>query len=308
MLVELENVTTGYGRTVVFENVSLTFAGGVAGLVGPNGAGKTTLLRTLLGFLPVQSGRVRVCGLPLPDAAMAVRAKIGYMPEGDAIIGNMTAVEYVSYLGELSGLPRQAAIERAHAMLQYVGLGEARYRTLDTYSTGMKQRVKLAQAIVHDPELLLLDEPTDGMDPSGRNEMLDLLYDLGHSKNTHLIICSHLLDDVERVADELILINQGKIVSRKLAQRLPAAQSLFAARVHGDVAMFLAALANYGGQLISDPEGANVKFSLPAECSTSVVFEAAKRSGCVVLRLEPLVERAADVVFHLLKEADHAHL
>lgn len=305
---EIDNLTTGYGRTRVFEDVSLSFSGGIAGLVGPNGAGKTTLLRTLLGFLPFQSGRVKVCGLSLPSNALAVRARIGYMPEGESLLANLTAVEFVSYLGELSGLPRRVAMERAHAALQYVGLGEARYRTLDTYSSGMKQRVKLAQAIVHDPELLLLDEPTDGMDPSGRIEMLELLDDLGHKKNMHLIVCTHLLDDMERIADELILINEGRIVSRKFTGQFSSQERLYEVRIHGEPDAFAAALTTLGVKIVGNVEGANFRISLDKRQDVAVVFSAARQANCVVLRLEPMVERAADVILHLMKEPRHAYL
>ncbi len=307
-MVTIENLTTGYGKHLVFRNVTLRFEGGVAGLVGPNGAGKTTLLRTLLGFLPFKEGRVEVCGCVLPRQARLLRAKVGYMPEGEALISEMTAVEFVAYMGQLSGLPRQAAIERAHSVLQYVGLEEARYRNLETYSAGMKQRVKLAQAIVHDPELLLLDEPTDGMDPTGRREMLDLLRDLGHNKGINIIICSHLLDDVEYVASEIILINEGRILSRKLTKSAVQDEAVFLVRVRGNMEAFVRSLRERGGRLLAPPEGATLRLVLASPQESQLVFAAAEESDCTVMRFEPETEKAADVFIELLEETQNAHL
>lgn len=253
MLLEIDNLNAGYGRRVVLQGVNLTFAGGAAGLLGPNGAGKSTLLKTILGFLPPLSGSVKALGYRLPRQAPAVRARIGYMPEQEAFIPGMSAVQFVAYMGQLSGLPRPAAIERAHEVLQYVGLGEARYRNLETYSLGMKQRAKLAQAIVHDPALLLLDEPTNGLDPTGRLEMLDLVHDLAHRKGIAVILCSHLLKDVEAVADEIIVLGGGRVTSRRLADRHAAGETgpeVYAVRLRGDRTRFASALARQGLRLL----------------------------------------------------------
>ncbi len=308
MLVHIENLTTGYERELVFQDVCLSFEGGAAALVGPNGAGKTTLLRTLLGFLPFRRGHVQVCGHELPAEALAIRAKIGYMPEGDAIVGGLSAVEFVTFLAELSGLPRRVAIERSHSALNYVGLGEARYRTLETFSSGMRQRVKLAQAIVHDPELLLLDEPTDGMDPAGRNEMLQLLHELAYEKGMNMIICSHLLDDVEHVAREIILINEGKIVSRKLTSSRFDSEEVFLLRVQGDLQLYARQLTEKGIRVLGEPEGAMLRVALASRSETEKLFAAAEASGSVLLRVEPVEKKAADVVLELLEGNPNANL
>ncbi|PWT83666.1 MAG: hypothetical protein C5B57_06420, partial [Blastocatellia bacterium] len=178
----------------------------------PNGAGKSTLLRALLGLIKPSCGRLHVLGLDVARFPLDVRARVGYMPENDAHIPGMNAVSFAAYCGELAGMARGDAMERAHEVLSYVGLGEARYRTVDTYSTGMKQRIKLAQALVHDPDLLFLDEPSNGMDPKGRNEMLDLIRDLGHTKGVHVIVSSHLLPDVEYACDHVVVMDKGRIV------------------------------------------------------------------------------------------------
>ena len=206
VLIELNNVNAGYGSRTVLHDISLTFGGGCAGLLGPNGAGKSTLLKTLLGFIPPLSGSVQVLGYSLPAGALEVRARVGYMPETESFVPGMNAVNFVAYMAQLSGLPRAAAMERSHEVLQYVGLGESRYRNLETYSLGMKQRAKLAQAIVHDPAILLLDEPTNGLDPAGRQEMLELVVDLSRNKGMSVILCSHLLKDVEFAAQEIIVL------------------------------------------------------------------------------------------------------
>src|SRR6266700_3714434 len=177
-VVTLESVTVTYGRNAALRDVTSAFAAGAVGLLGPNGAGKSTMIKALLGFVVPERGRMRVLGMDVAESPMSIRARVGYMPESDAHIPGMNAVSFVAYCGELCGLPPADAMQRAHEVLFYVGLGEARYRNVETYSTGMKQRIKLAQALVHDPELLFLDEPTNGLDPRSREEMLDLIVDL----------------------------------------------------------------------------------------------------------------------------------
>src|SRR5262249_5655716 len=202
-----------YGRSTALSDVTVSFAAGAVGLLGPNGAGKSTLLKALLGFIPPQKGRVRVLGLDVAASPIEIRGRVGYMPESDGHIPGMNAVSFVAYCGELAGLPRVDAMQRAHEMLFYVGLGEARYRNVETYSTGMKQRIKLAQALVHDPDLLFLDEPTNGMDPKGRDEMLELVRDLAHNKGVNLILSSHLLPDVEYTCEYVIVLDKGRMAT-----------------------------------------------------------------------------------------------
>jgi len=168
-VVQLDDVTVIYGSNRALKGVSARFARGAVGLLGPNGAGKSTMLKALLGFVKPSEGRMSVLGLDVAKRPMEIRARLGYMPESDAHIPGMNAVTFVAYCGQLAGLPAVDAMQRAHEVLYYVGLGEARYRNVETYSTGMKQRIKLAQALVHDPDLLFLDEPTNGMDPKGRD-------------------------------------------------------------------------------------------------------------------------------------------
>src|SRR6187551_2898937 len=246
-VVQLDDVTVIYGRNQALKNVSATFAKGAVGLLGPNGAGKSTMLKSLLGIVKPDRGRMTVLGLDVAQSPLEIRARIGYMPENDAHIPGMNAVSFVAYCGELAGLGRVDAMQRAHEVLYYVGLDEARYRNVETYSTGMKQRIKLAQALVHDPDLLFLDEPTNGMDPKGRDEMLELIRDLAHNKGVDLILSSHLLPDVEYTCDYVVVLDKGTVAaSGSIDQLKGPAGRVFEVRVKGDLAPFIAALSGIG--------------------------------------------------------------
>src|SRR6187401_638042 len=242
-VVQLEQVSVTYGRQAALRGVSLSFPPGAVGLLGRNGAGKSTLLKALLGFVHPGQGTMQVLGMDVKRSAQQIRARLGYMPENDAHIPGMNAVTFVAYCGALSGLPHSDAMQRAHEVLYYVGLGEARYRNVETYSTGMKQRIKLAQALVHDPDLLFLDEPTNGMDPKGREEMLDLIRDLSHNKGVSLILSSHLLPDVEYTCDHVVVLDRGAIAASGPIDDLKGpAGRVYEVRVKGDAELFLARL------------------------------------------------------------------
>src|SRR6186713_2697995 len=246
-VVQLDGVTVIYGKNQALKNVSAKFAKGAVGLLGPNGAGKSTMLKSLLGFVKPNQGRMTVLDMNVAEAPLAIRARIGYMPESDSHIPGMNAVSFVAYCGQLSGLPAVDAMQRAHEVLYYVGLGEARYRNLETYSTGMKQRIKLAQAIVHDPDLLFLDEPTNGMDPKGRDEMLELVHDLAHNKGVNLILSSHLLPDVEYTCDHVIVLDKGTVATYGPITALKgSAGRVFELRIKGDLAAFLKHMSDAG--------------------------------------------------------------
>src|SRR5215203_1943311 len=246
-VVVADHLTVRYGKNAALKDVSAVFPSGAVGLLGPNGAGKSTLLKSLMGFLVPEKGSMKVLGLDVATSPLEIRERIGYMPESDSHIPGMNAVSFVAYCGQLSGLPGVDAMQRAHEVLYYVGLGEARYRNIETYSTGMKQRIKLAQAIVHDPDLLFLDEPTNGMDPKGRDEMLALIRDLGHNKNVNLILSSHLLPDVEFTCDHVIVMDKGRIATQGPIATLKGSQGrLFELRVKGDEGRFVAVLQAAG--------------------------------------------------------------
>src|SRR5438046_3345519 len=264
-VVTLDNVTVVYGRNAALRDVTTSFASGAVGLLGPNGAGKSTMIKTLLGFIVPERGQMRVLGLDVATAPLEIRARVGYMPENDAHIPGMNAVSFVAYCGELSGLPRADAMQRSHEVLFYVGLGEARYRNVETYSTGMKQRIKLAQALVHDPDLLFLDEPTNGMDPKGREEMLALVRDLAHNKQMSLILSSHVMPDVESVCDSVVVMNHGTVVMRgPIATLKGPAGRMFEVRIKGDRAAFVDRLHRLALDC-REAEGDLLRVTLPAE-------------------------------------------
>lgn len=211
-VIELENLSVRLGKRDILQSLTGSLKARTIGLLGPNGAGKSTLINTLLGFYPPATGTARVFGCDIRQDARRIRSMIGYMPENDSFLGHLSAVSFVRYMAELSGLPGEAALERAHEALFYVGLGEARYRKVSTYSLGMKQLVKLAQAIVHGPKLVILDEPTNGLDPPARQRMLRLIKEMKQSGDVHLILCSHLLRDVEETCEEVIILKKGRLV------------------------------------------------------------------------------------------------
>jgi ABC-2 type transport system ATP-binding protein len=212
-LIATQSLTKRYAPAVTaLDDLTVSVEPGIVGLVGANGAGKSTLIKILLGLLPPTSGGVRVLDLDPAKDAEAVRFRVGYMPEHDCLPPDLSAAEFVTHLGRMSGLPRTAARERASEALRHVGLYEERYRQIGGYSTGMKQRVKLAQALVHDPDLLLLDEPTNGLDPTGRDAMLTLIQRIGTEFGISVVVCSHLLGEVERICDSLVAIDAGRLL------------------------------------------------------------------------------------------------
>jgi ABC-2 type transport system ATP-binding protein len=209
--VSARDVTVSFGPVVALDGFTADIPRGIVGLLGPNGAGKSTFIKASLGLLTPDKGTISVGGLDSRTQTLLIRDSIGYMPEHDCLMPSINAVELVSYLGMISGMVSRDAIQRSHEMLDFVGIGEERYRPIKSYSTGMKQKVKLAQAIVHDPELLFLDEPTSGMDPQGREEMLSLVTEMASSEKT-IVVSSHILEDIERICDYAVIIDNGKLV------------------------------------------------------------------------------------------------
>src|SRR5215204_754104 len=246
-VVQADHLSVRYGNNFALNDVTAVFPPGAVGLLGPNGAGKSTLLKSLMGFLVPEKGSMKVLGLDVATAPLEIRTRIGYMPESDSHIPGMNAVSFVGYCGQLAGLPATDAMQRAHEVLQYVGLGEARYRNVETYSTGMKQRIKLGQALVHDPDLLFLDEPTNGMDPKGREEMLELIRDLAHVKRVSLILSSHLLPDVEFTCEHVVVMDKGQVVAYGPIDELKGPGGVvFELRIKGDLRMFIDVLSRAG--------------------------------------------------------------
>ena len=295
-LIELADVSKSYGSVRALGGVSASIGGQIIGLLGPNGAGKSTLLKCLLGLV-AHGGTARVLGLSTASEAFRIRDRVGYMPERDAYLAELTAVELCTYAAELSGLPRTEAMQRAHASLYYAGLEEKRYLKVEGYSTGLKQRVKLAQALVHDPELLFLDEPTNGLDPRARDEMLELILELPARRGCSIVLSTHLLPDVDRVCDHVVIMHRGKLQFfgsiEDLRRGGPVDQSALASPVYDievkigvEEAAFAAALERAGCGVERKPPRRMV-VKLPEGGDSMLLFREARAAGAQIRHLEP---------------------
>ena len=294
-VVSLDRVSVAYGKQFALRDVSTQFPGGAVGLLGPNGAGKSTMIKALLGFVHPTQGEMKVLDMDVRHSPLGIRSRIGYMPETDGHIPGMNAVSFVAYCGQLAGLPRADAMQRAHEVLYYVGLGEARYRNVETYSTGMKQRIKLAQALVHDPDLLFLDEPTNGMDPKGRDEMLALVRDIAHNKGMNVIVSSHLLPDVEFTCDYVVVMDKGQVATAGPIETLKGhGGRVFEVRVKGDRDVFVAALTAEGLECHTSEEDM-MRVFVPDERDAKFLFSVAAREHVQVRHLRPSLPTLEDV-------------
>ena len=288
-VVELEDLKVKFGRREILRGISCRLGvsgiGRTIGLLGPNGAGKSTLIRTLLGFHKPASGAARVLGFDCRGQMRDVRARVGYMPENDAFIGNLTAVASLRMFAELSGLPAKIALEKSHEALFHVGLGEARYRELNSYSLGMKQMAKLAQAIVHGPELVILDEPTNGLDPSSRGRMLNLVREMKNEHNMNVLLCSHLLGDVEQVCDEAVILKDGRIVHEcNLEEERRSNRRFVELEVTGDDGALQQALASVGADGVTEGSG-RWRIVLPADVEVEALWNLAAEQNLLVRKL-----------------------
>ncbi len=280
----LEDLTVRLGGREVLRGLDAKLHGRAIGLLGPNGAGKSTLIQTLLGFHRPQRGRALLLGQEVQAGGNALRDRVGYMPENDAFIPGMSALRFVRYMAELSGLPPAAAIERAHATLYYVGLGEARYRELQSFSLGMKQTAKLAQALVHGPQLIFLDEPTNGLDPRARSRMLELIAEIRDSGVARVVLSSHLLRDVEQCCDEVLILREGRIAAVcDLAAERRTDQRFLDLEVAGEVEAFVAALSGWG--LAIARQGSRLKLVVPAPLELADLYRLADEQGARLQRL-----------------------
>jgi ABC-2 type transport system ATP-binding protein len=264
-----------------------SFSGRAIGLLGPNGAGKTTLLRTLLGFHAPSHGTVRVFGHDVRKDAREIRNLTGYMPENDAYVAGLTAIRYLRMIAELAGLPRKAALERAHQTLFYVGLDEERYRKLGTYSLGMRQLIKLAVAIVHGPKLVILDEPTNALDPAGRRRMLRLIREIGETGRIHLVISSHLLPDIEECCDEVVILRSGELIGHcNLEEQRNANRKFLQLEVDGDMPPFLDAACRLGCDAAADAKAQRIKLVLPEHVDVLHVYALADSLGLEIRHMD----------------------
>ncbi|HEY4575276.1 MAG TPA: ABC transporter ATP-binding protein [Thermoanaerobaculia bacterium] len=301
-VIELQGLEVHLGKRPILKGLSASLSGRCIGLLGPNGAGKTTLLHTLLGFHPASAGTARIFGRDIRTEARAVRAEMGYMPESDAFLGGMTAVRFVRLMGELSGLPAERALERAHEALFYVGLGEARYRKVETYSLGMKQLAKLAQALVHGPRLLFLDEPTNGLDPDARERMLRLIHDIRDTGEVNIILSSHLLRDVEKCCDEVLILKDGRIATYcNLEEERRANRKFLELETRGgDETSFVAAVEALGVEMATATKQ-KIKLVLPEGVGVRDLYRLAAERQVQIRRLDYKKDSLQDIFLQAME-------
>jgi ABC-2 type transport system ATP-binding protein len=299
----MHGVSRWYGTFEALHDIHLNVPSGAAGLLGPNGAGKSSLIKILLGLLPPSSGTGRVLGLPIERGGRDLRRQVGYMPEADALVPGLRGAEYVSLAGELCGMPRREAQRRAHEVLSYLELEDARYRRLEEYSTGMKQRLKLAQALVHDPVLLLLDEPTSGLDPAGREAMLRLLASLASDHGKSLLLSTHLLGDVERVCDNVVILDHGRVVLQgKVADLRARRQDRYRLQVEGDTRPFVDDLSLEGVRVLQDNQQGQLRVAVPDGWVTRNFFTLADNHGLLLRGLQSDDEDLEELFLRVLAE------
>ena len=303
-LIATQALTKRYPNGVTaLSDLTVDVQPGVIGLVGANGAGKSTLIKILLGLLPPTSGQVSVLGIDPTTDSEQVRARVGYMPEHDCLPPDLAAAEFVTHMARMSGLPRPAARERASETLRHVGLYEERYRAIGGYSTGMKQRVKLAQALVHDPDLLLLDEPPNGLDPAGRDAMLNLIDRIGREFGISLVVCSHLLGEVERICDTLVAIDGGKLLRAANISAMTKASDVLAIEVTEGVDALAARLSAQG--LDARTEGRDVLVPLAGDETYDAVFAAIAELDLPLHRLDQRRHHVSDLFRDTAGEPAH---
>ena len=302
--IDLESLNVHLAGRHILKNLDGSFSGRCIGLLGPNGAGKTTLLQTLLGFHKPTSGTARIFGLDIKTQIKQIRHEIGYMPENDAFIAGMTGIRFVRLMAELAGLPPEAAMERAHETLFYVGLGEARYRQLGTYSLGMKQMAKLAVAIVHGPHMLILDEPTNGLDPPGRLRMIELIREIRDTRQINIVISSHLLRDVEETCDEVVILKDGAIVVYcNLEEQRKANKKFLQLETRGDNEPFLEAVEKLGCEC-AVVGNKKIKMVLPETVEIRDLYRVASDYSIQIRKLDYKRDSLQDI---FLKAMENGH-
>ena len=294
-VIELDSLSVRFGKVQALSQLTGSFSGRAIGLLGPNGAGKTTLIHTLLGFYKPATGTAKVLGNDIRHQDRAARSLIGYMPERDSFIAGMTAVRFVCMMAELSGLPKEHALERAHEALYYVGLGEARYRKLESYSLGMKQLAKLAQALVHGPRLLFLDEPTNGLDPPARERMIGLIREIRDTGEVHVILSSHLLRDVEECCEEVLILKDGQIAQYcNLEAERRANRKFLELEIRGDETAFLNGVRALGCESGIGSKR-RLKIVLPQERQISDLYKLAAEQNVQIRHLDYKKDSLQDI-------------
>jgi ABC-2 type transport system ATP-binding protein len=292
-VIATQGLTKRYGQVTAVDDLTVEVPAGVTGLVGANGAGKSTLLKILLGLLPATEGTARVLDLDVATEGSAIREQVGYMPEHDCLPPDVSATEFVVHMARMSGLPTTAARERAADTLRHVGLYEERYRPMGGYSTGMKQRVKLAQALVHDPDLVLLDEPTNGLDPAGRDDMLELIRRIGAEFGIAVIVTSHLLGELERVCEGIVVIDAGRLLRHSSTASVTATRPVVTVEVDRDLTALTAWLQEAGVPVRS--EGRVLHVDVGNEAAYDLVRDGVAQLGLGLVRMERERHRMTEI-------------
>jgi ABC-2 type transport system ATP-binding protein len=294
-VIDLDGVEVRLANRIVLNNLTGELRGQAIGLLGPNGAGKSTLINTLLGFHLPSKGTARVFGLDTLKDRAQIRGGIGYMPENDSFIGNMSGVRFVRYMAELAGLPSGVALERAHEAMFYVGLGEVRYRKVNTYSLGMKQLVKLAQALAHGPKLLILDEPTNGLDPVARQRMIQLIKDIRKEGSIRLLISSHLLRDIDETCDEVLILKNGRIASLcNIEEERRSNRSFMELETVGATERFSVSIRGLGCECATFP-GGRIKLVIPDHIEARDLYVIAADQGVQIRRMNQRRDSLEDI-------------
>jgi ABC-2 type transport system ATP-binding protein len=306
-LISLENIVKNYKTMCALDGVNLEIRPGVTGLLGPNGAGKSTLIKLLLGLVRLTSGTGMILGHRLGTHGRQIRNKVGYMPEDDCYIPGMSGVEVVQFAACLSGLPTIEALRRAHEILDFCGVKQERYRTIDTFSTGMRQKIKFAAAIVHDPEFLILDEPTSGLDPEEREALLARICLLWTQAGKSVLISTHILPDVQAICDDVLILSKGQVQLSESLKNLNRTNSpSFSIRVFGQVERFAEALKRHSIEVTAGPTGDLVVESSQAEL-LEIIWQAARDSETVIQSLIPAQNSLEQIFMTTVKEATHAN-
>lgn len=311
-VLDLQGLEVKLGGRPILKGLSASLSGRCIGLLGPNGAGKTTLLHTLLGFYKPNAGTARIFGLDIRTELRAIRSFMGYMPENDAFLAHLSGVRFVRMMAELSGLPTEQATERAHEALFYVGLGEARYRPVGSYSLGMKQLVKLAQALVHGPKLLFLDEPTNGLDPPARQRMLELIQDIRDGGEVQVILSSHLLRDVDECCDEVLVLKDGRIATYTNLEEERRANRKFLeleirAEEEGEEGGFAAAVQGLGCELAAGSRQ-RYKLVMPEGVEIRDLYRLASERQVQIRRLDYKRDSLEDIFLKAMEGGDHGRV
>ena len=294
-VIDLDGLEVRLGNRIVLNGLTGTLRGQAIGLLGPNGAGKSTLINTLLGFHQPLRGSARVFDFDVRRDRAQIRQQIGYMPENDSFIGNMSGVRFVRYMAELAGLPRGEALERAHEALFYVGLGEVRYRKVSTYSLGMKQLIKLAQALAHGPKLLILDEPTNGLDPVARQRMIQVIKEIRKEGSIRLLISSHLLRDIDETCDEVLILKDGRIAAlRNIEEERNSHRNFIEIETVGATEQFSARIRELGCECASFP-GGRIKLVMPDHIEARDLYVIASDQGVQIRRMNQRRDSLEDI-------------